>query len=442
VSRKKDLEKPVSVQQELNFPSQGEMERLPSPKRNSIETKARKHLPWASNYAAYSSEFALAAVDFLKCKSSQAIYDPFVGSGTTLEAAQSSGFNSVGIDLNPYSALLSRCRVAINADLSVSTALLKKAAKERQKSVQQSNSVQLVDSVSSLRMLLARRLACDPDSVVSILCADSHGIYDSEAVSLVAALHAIRKSAKVHHRSNPAWLISGDSPDGEETNSSDWISTALSSAESIYADLSSRKATLRPECIVHPCTFQDAPIYGRKISRFITSPPYLNRLDYVNPTIPELSSLGIGDDDVIEAIRTKMMGTTKMRPQVNSFSIGNSKTLVELLVAIAEHPTKASATYYLRFFQQYFLDLLVFLSWLSKHTTPTCKGLLVVQDSYYKDIKVPIVEIMTELASTVGLNVSILIQESRRRHMGQMSPHQRAHAPAKLLTEFTLMLAK
>ncbi len=434
----------VPEQWELEFPNAPDL--LPSPKRTPRRASTAQKLPWESNYAAFSSEFALAAAKNLNARSRATVFDPFVGSGTSLEAAVTAGMDCYGIELNPYNALLSRCRVVSDIDTRVVHDLLSRASKTRRKASSIASETIPAESkliIEALQQLLAKRIGCRRQDLVSTLCMQSDSKYASETVVLVAALNTLKKRAQVHYRSNPAWLLPGASPDGLESTAESWRSAALDIANTIEIALLARAQHISPRTVqVFPGAFQNSPLKLHSISRFITSPPYLNRLDYVNPTLPELHGLGLFQDDSIEELRRQMMGTTKMRRLSPSETELPSSAITELLAEIASHPTKASGTYYLKFFRQYFADLFAFLQWLNIRSTADCKGILVLQDSYYKDIKIPIVQIIVELAKAVGFVVSVINQESRSRHMGSISPHQRTHAPTKSLTEYTLLFQR
>lgn len=434
----------VPEQWELEFPNAPEL--VPSPKRTPRRANAKLQLPWESNYAAFSLEFALAAAKHLNTRTKAVIFDPFVGSGTTLEAAVTAGMDCYGIELNPYNALLSRCRVTSDVDLRVVHDLLSRASKTRRKAPSIDSETVPAESkviIEALQQSLAQRIGCRRQNLAMTLCIQPDGRYDSETVALVAALHTLKKRSQVHYRSNPAWLLPGANPDELDPVVTNWRTAALGVADAIGTALLARpKHSVLPTARVFPGSFQNSPLKQQTISRFITSPPYLNRLDYVNPTLPELHGLGFCQDNSIEDLRRQMMGTTKMRPIPSSSIELPSLTVVDLLNEIASHPTKASSTYYLKFFRQYFADLFSFLKWLNHCSTEDCKGFLVLQDSYYKEIKIPVVKIVTELAKAVGFCVSVVYEESRNWHMGSISPHQRTHAPTKSLTEYTLFFQR
>jgi hypothetical protein len=376
------------------------------------------------------------------------IFDPFVGNGTTLEAAAAVGVEAYGVELNPYSALLSRCRVSTGAQIKSITDIYRTATAPLKKA-RSSKTAQALPTpsamVESLIRAVATRATCAASDLLHTLCLRANNDLDSEVVALVAALHVLKKQAAVHYRSNPAWLIQGYGPDRAEDVEppTDDFETAFNlQVELMIEDLQLRShGSARNLIAVYPGSFQTAPIRSRQISRFLTSPPYLNRLDYVNPTIPELHVLGWQEGDRLNDLRSQMMGTTKMRRQLAATQL-SSLTANKLLAAIADHPTKASGTYYLKFFRQYFEDTVEFFRWLRGRSTPTCKGIVVIQDSFYKEIKVPIVKILAELALDFDFTVEVLLEEKRIRHMGTLSPHQRTHAPNKALTEYTLLFSR
>lgn len=420
---------------------------LPSPKRDGRRTKERRHLPWETNYAAFSSDFAKAAIQQLCTSSRSIIFDPFVGNGTTLEAAMATDAGAYGIELNPYSALLSRCRVSASAQLETVDKIFRAAKKARPRKRAKSVSAQNESYIAaeSLLRVIASRANCSVNELVLKLCSQLDDHLDSELVALVAGLNVVKGQAAVHFRSNPAWLIRGHDPDNAENDAipiEELDAAFWTSAELMIKDLHGRaEGRKRKPITVFPSSFQTSPIRSGQISRFLTSPPYLNRLDYVNPTLPELHALGWRDVGELEGLRAQMMGTTKMRKR-QDFDKSTSATVRALLDVIASHPTKASGTYYLKFFRQYFEDLVDFFSWIRKKSSPVCRGIVVIQDSFYKEIRIPIVQIISELASGFGFSTEVLLEEKRSRHMGTLSPHQRAHAPDKALTEYTLLLKR
>jgi len=160
--------------------------------------------------------------------------------------------------------------------------------------------------------------------------------------------------------------------------------------------------------------------------------------------MPEIRRLTPRTHEEIESLRSQMMGTTKIRSAIDR---PTTQALVSLsanalMEEIRCHPTKASATYYFRFFLQYFLDLERFFAWLSAKTSSDAAGIVVIQDSYYKDIRIPLTDIYCEVAEVYSFRGEVLESRKKLNHIGQMSPTQRRHAPGKVLTESVLMFKK
>lgn len=358
-----------------------------------------------------------------------------MGSGTTLEAACIVGIPCCGIELNPFSALLARSRVAFGAEPSEVRKLLSSAARYSRSAAAHTSPAEW------LARKFCDKFACERSQLVKKLCATADQAYETEMVALVCALHA--QHLAVHHfRSNPAWLIAGESPDTSSDTEIPWLEKAIQTAAVVFDDFRARDTGRSCKVEVLPCDFKNAPIRRSSIKRFLTSPPYLNRLDYINPSVPALGVLGERTIEQIENLRSRMMGTTKMRPLLADPRFAASKTTRDFLKQVSQHPSKASSTYYLKFFSQYFSDLCDFIQWLSEHTSKSAEGLVVLQNSFYKEIPIPLVEIVRELSEPHNFCVEVLRQDSSTRHMGALSPHQQAYAPDKKLTEFVLSFAK
>ena len=62
--------------------------------------------------AKFIGDLPRALIETLPCPENTIIFDPFVGSGTTLIEAQRFGIPSVGVDLNPIACLISRVKTA------------------------------------------------------------------------------------------------------------------------------------------------------------------------------------------------------------------------------------------------------------------------------------------------------------------------------------------
>ncbi|WP_354410294.1 hypothetical protein [Streptomyces sp. PvP037] len=142
------------------------------------------------------------------------------------------------------------------------------------------------------------------------------------------------------------------------------------------------------------------PIAPQSVDVIVTSPPYLTRIDYAVAYARELAVLGI---DVFheKRLRKALMGTTLTRASSESRSGLGSKAS-GLLVEIGQHESKASSGYYMKQAKQYLADLNAGMLEAARVSKNAAEMHLVVQDSYYKDVLVPLADICIEEAQMRG----------------------------------------
>jgi hypothetical protein len=144
------------------------------------------------------------------------------------------------------------------------------------------------------------------------------------------------------------------------------------------------------------------PLSDQCVHLVFTSPPYCTRLDYVKATLPELAVLSPCSDEDLNALRHKMLGTPTIRQRVPSLDRGWGAAALRFLGGVEAHSSIASSGYYLKYFLQYFESLFRSLKEINRVLVPGGACALVVQDSYYKDIRLDLSLIVAEMASALG----------------------------------------
>ena len=144
------------------------------------------------------------------------------------------------------------------------------------------------------------------------------------------------------------------------------------------------------------------PLKSDSIQHVLGSPPYLTRLDYAVAYARELAVLGV--DNRKSTLRSDLMGTTQIRKNVEwDAELQRFPGPVKLVVeSIRTHSSKESGGYYLKQASQYFSDLIRSLNELTRVAAMGGSLDIVLQDSYYKDIHVPLAEICQEILSKMG----------------------------------------
>jgi hypothetical protein len=162
----------------------------------------------------------------------------------------------------------------------------------------------------------------------------------------------------------------------------------------------------------------------------LTSPPYLTRLDYVQATLPEI--LLLREFDAVpdmQRLRRSMLGSplTSNRP---SHSLDRLPPKIrEVLGRIERHESKASASYYHRFFATYFVDLQASLRNIAKVLKSEATACMVVQSSHYKEIEIDLANAVISIGAQFGLSHLRTIEFDSRRSMALVN--SRAHEEAR-----------
>jgi hypothetical protein len=98
-----------------------------------------------------------------------------------------------------------------------------------------------------------------------------------------------------------------------------------------------------------------------------------------------------------------MIGTPTMSGMASDVTpIKWGKKIGALMANIETHDSKASATYYKRYYLQYFAGMWESLNELRRVVKPHSRAVLVVQDSYYKDIHIDLPALICDMSAAVG----------------------------------------
>ncbi len=146
------------------------------------------------------------------------------------------------------------------------------------------------------------------------------------------------------------------------------------------------------------------PIPPNSVDAVIGSPPYCTRIDYAVATRPELAVLGY-DHAALRQMRDRMIGTatiSKAKPEVKDEW---GPTCTSFLEEVRQHKSHASESYYWRNHVQYFDGLYLSLREIQRILRPSAPCVLVLQDSYYKEIHNDLPGSVTEMAGSLGLSL-------------------------------------
>ena len=146
----------------------------------------------------------------------------------------------------------------------------------------------------------------------------------------------------------------------------------------------------------------------------------------------DIAGDGFKEFDIVpdmQRLRRSMLGSplTSERPTQKLDRLPND--IKRLLRKIGSYLSKASASYYYRFFSAYFVDLQASMRNIAKVLKSGAAGCMVVQSSHYKEIEIDLPGAVISLAEQLGLRHQKTKEFDSRRSMSLVN--SRAHADAQ-----------
>lgn len=174
------------------------------------------------------------------------------------------------------------------------------------------------------------------------------------------------------------------------------------------------------------------------IDLVLGSPPYCTRIDYAMATLPELAVMGLNEFDV-KQLRRMMIGSATIQDEVTPRAEWGDEC-ISTLDKIRNHQAYASRSYYYKTYTQYFDGMYQTMAELDRVLKQNGECVMVIQDSYYKDVHVDLAKCIQEIAA--GFN---WVQRSRfdfcaNKNIARINPH--AVSRGAPLQETVLILSK
>lgn len=399
----------------------------PNPKPSSKEKRVFGR--FTNTYAAFSEDFANFALETLLRHGSRTIWDPFAGSGTLGMAARKRACHVILGDINPYSSLCSLVRTARLGPAALATEVAREVAAK----------TPVTTTVWDWTDTFLSKLGLDRSWLKSTLIGPITNLADIEQAALILFFGVTSYQlvlARNGRGSNPAWINPQKSPPaGEHKFSTAALNTHFDTLARYLVSLGEVATEFLATVATHDA-IRD-PLPQTSVDAIVTSPPYLNRLDhfmqFAPAAAPVLDLLNIDTD----AFRALQMGTPRIREKTEgAFSF--PKDIHKILGEIRSHPSYASARYYYWGYYYYFSDMQEFLLRAAQALRPEGYLIMVVQSSYYKDIRIDLNGLLLSLAESFGFRPIAVRDWNVNKHLGQISPRQ----PRKNLIETATVLRK
>ncbi|UAK25275.1 hypothetical protein [Sphingomonas nostoxanthinifaciens] len=397
----------------------------PNPKPSAADKRGYGSL--ASLYTAFSTDFARYALEVCSANGHRTILDPFAGMGTLGEAGRAMPVNLLLNDLNPFASTSCAFRSAARSEIS--------AAIER---VRASTLCKETTTEFEAFDYAVRTRAGDAGTPAELL----NLMDDEESRSALLDVHLISLIRIATHRrlqgSNPTWTKRSTNHEIDPATFETARDAVLTAAASYAARLQEpdHKFSVKVTCSdVAGLKLEDC-----SIDAIVTSPPYPNRTDYIRHYLPAAELLLGADPEAERSLRQAQIGTPLIRETLPNARLPDS--VEDLIRRVRTHGSYASERYYAKGFLYYFDDMSLTLARMRRWLKPGGLAIIVVQDAYYKEMRVPVADLLTDIAGTHGL-----VPESRKdfpvRHtLSRLSATARASAPARAAVESVMMLRR
>ena len=403
-------------------------------------------------YAGYPVPFAQKIVSSAKLRSGAVILDPWNGSGTTTFVAAEAGISSIGYDLNPVMVVVARARTLPASEADALVPLARKIVELSQDGgppalatdellawcdEPTARAVRGIETTIRETLVGEKTLEGHPD--LSLLAA----IAATQYVALFRVLRLLAASLKT---TNPTWLKKPKTAENKIRCAPHVIyDSFIFAAEEMSSALMDRR-TLLPSA---PASTQilnrdsaAATELNASIDFVLTSPPYCTRIDYAASTALELAVLQYLRERNVPELRSSMMGTTLAPKAGINIESQWGATCQEFMKAVLEHPSKASTGYYYRTHLDYFSKLSRSIQSIGASLKTGGGAVLVVQDSYYKDIHNDLAQIAIEMCVAGGLVLERRDDFAIARTMAGRHRHVKSYRATPTAVESVLCFSK
>lgn len=425
---------------------------ISNPKRHldPLEAETRKLFPY---YAGFSESFVESVLGALSLAPESVILDQWNGSGTTTSTALKCGFNVIGSDLNPAMIIVAKAALVsildIKSLLPLAVSIVKKA--ERLQFDCDSDPLNHWFDTPSAGYIRALE-----DSINSTLV--SHTAYvplsTSDGLGQVTPLAAffylglfrvIRRLTASFVASNPTWIKVAKSPEQRRhVSKEEVVGLFIKEVEQLsnHQTISPSARDLNLEQVrLILSNAKSLPLPTSSVDAILTSPPYCTRIDYAVATYVELAVIRV-EGQGFARLRRELTGSSTVPRNGSEEKVEWGATCLEFLDKVKNHHSKASNTYYLKNHIQYFDSLYSSVAEASRVLKHHAPFVLVVQNSYYKEVRNDVALIVEEMAQNLGLGLSYHADFLAARSMVDLNKKSKFYLEKRQTVESVIVLEK
>lgn len=414
---------------------------------NIVNPRIKTQDTWYSYYAGFSTDFVNSVISKYDMSNDDLILDPWNGSGTTTTVAYERGIHAIGIDINPAIIAIAKSRllrnISLNQVLKQCDEIVQVARYRIQESLDHDDMLLLWFSNEPAQIIrnIARSIS-DNFGIRSGLqleeLTDERGCLASffYVALFCTAKHYLSESKS----KNPTW-----------TKTIKVESLDMDNFFSVYRAYLEKNINAIPRCselqdhkskiIIEKGSSTSIQIHDCTVDYIVTSPPYCTRIDYAVTTKVELAILGLSSPS-FRILRDMMIGTTTVHCKEFPINREWGLEVKSLLSAINSHPSYASSSYYYKTYWQYFSSSYDSFCELNRVLKEDGHAIIVVQDSFYKELHVDLSKIFIEMASNLGWECEDLMHFKKMQSLSSINSKSHPNGQSSKRIETVLMFRK
>jgi hypothetical protein len=201
-------------------------------------------------------------------------------------------------------------------------------------------------------------------------------------------------------------------------------------------------ASISPRLILGDSTQLTSSLVAERVGLILTSPPYGTRIDYAMAMAIELACLEPFASFDFEALRRQLIGTTLTSHTGVEVISSWGREALDFLGRVRSHRSKASDTYYTRYYENYFSSLFGSFKSLSRLAAPGVRAALVVQGSYYKEIYLDLARVTVQMLKSLGWELDAQVDREVTVSFTLLNPASKRYPKAHRPFESVVVLRK
>lgn len=401
-------------------------------------------------YAGYPEFFARELLGSAGLSKSSRVLDPWNGSGTTTFAASELMLNAIGVDINPVMVIVARARTLPSSEADSLVALGRELLAKADRS---GISITSTDPLQSwFGPLTAGWLRSLERAITSSLISDHtrstgeiHTISAFAATYYVALFALCRELASAYQTSNPTWLkVARKGQRKVSANRrqiADRFLALLSEMAGALALPTMRAKEVSAVDLLVADTAEGLNLQY-KVDFVLTSPPYCTRIDYTAATRLQLAIVTPLLSIEKAELSRKMLGSIRVPVGEVMPDPEWGATCNAFIDAVKRHPSKASSGYYYKTHVDYFEKMNRSLCCIAKVIKRGGAAVLVLQDSYYKNVHNDLPTAISEMAAVHELKLRRREDFQLGKTLAGSHPHSKMYRKSFEAVESVLCFEK